>query len=283
MKAVAGNEPKARPGVYTITHIQTGRVYVGISKNVAKRIREHANGWGRQSGRLTTAVRECGAHEFLAEPVYYTISGFDGLASIEAKLIGALNSVAEGFNVIAASSGLGKYGPAFSETARKAKTTQEYRERIAAVNARPEVSARRSAALRKALSDPLVRAKMSASSLADTERSNRIKLAQAREEVKARRLATEALPETKVRRSQAIKAMHAVPENKAKHLASVRIANANPVRRAKIAASKVGRIWITNGKECRSIYPSAGIPDGWWPGLRCPRPVQHRQLELDVK
>lgn len=77
---------------------------------------------------------------------------------------------------------------------------------------------------------------------------------------------TMSTPEFKAKRSATMTEVHSRPEVKEKHRASVKAANSKPEVKAKIAASKLGRIWITDAITNRCIYPSDGIPDGWHRG-----------------
>lgn len=82
----------------------------------------------------------------------------------------------------------------------------------------------------------------------------------------AKRLATEASQATKAKRSAMMLARYADPAYKAKHLASTTHANQQPERNAKMAATKTGRMWITDGTKQRSIPKDVPVPPGWWIG-----------------
>jgi len=52
-------------GIYLITHIASGRKYVGQSSNLSKRIKEHAS--GNSNGAISVAVQEFGWEAFSVE------------------------------------------------------------------------------------------------------------------------------------------------------------------------------------------------------------------------
>ena len=75
--------------------------------------------------------------------------------------------------------------------------------------------------------------------------------------------ATMASAAFKEQRSATMRAVHARPDVKEKHRASVIAANARPETKALIAASKRGRVWITNDEASRHVYPDTPLPIGW--------------------
>lgn len=250
------NKPEHRSGVYVIRHLVTGRCYVGISADVARRVGEHARGRGG-AGRLQDAIRAEGAGAFVIIPVFYTLAGTIGLAEVEAEIIAANRAVEDGYNTTAQGRGCGPYGARFSAALRIGKNTPEAKARIAETNARPEVRARRSKAILKSHSDPDLRARLSAIGKASGH-GDRIHTDESKE--KSRKSARS--PERRAAMSARMLQFHADPAGKAKHLAAVRIANANPKRNSKISKSRIGLRWITNGLANRAIR-EAEPPLGW--------------------
>jgi hypothetical protein len=124
------NIPEARPGAYVIQHLTTGRSYVGISRDVRKRIAAYVQ-QQKISHKLKNALRKYGPAAFVVLPVYYSTTE-DGkeLPFIEALLIAELNSVAAGYNTKLADDRAGPYGPFYGAI-------------ISAAMQRPEVKAKR--------------------------------------------------------------------------------------------------------------------------------------------
>ena len=253
---VPGNEPLRRPGIYVIQHNLSGRRYVGISGDVARRIGEHARGRGG-SGRLQDAIKADGAGNFTATPIYYSLGTAVGLAAIEAKLIASYDSIENGYNTTAQGRGAGPYGPVFKRLLKEAINKPGIKEARAATNALPETRARRTAALLKSHNDPEFRARLSAihKALGAGSRLNT-------PEVRAKLSAIRQSPEARTALSKRMLSFYSNPESKAKHLRNVRLANANPKRNEKISSSRKGLRWITNGVENRAIREGQP-PEGW--------------------
>lgn len=255
-RLVDGNTPQKRAGIYVIQHIASGRYYVGISADLFRRIGEHERGRGG-SGRLQEAIHDEGADAFLALPVFYSLYGSAGLAEIEAGLIAAYGTVEGGYNTAAQGRGCGPYGARFSDRIRAVQQSDTHKAKMAAANAKPEVSARRSAALRKSHSEPGLRARLSA---IRTAAGSIARLHSP--EAKAKSAAARDTPEWRANVAANMKAFHADPAGKAKHLAASLRANADPKRNARISASRKGLRWITNGLENRAIRETEP-PNGW--------------------
>lgn len=74
---------------------------------------------------------------------------------------------------------------------------------------------------------------------------------------------TMSTPEFKKARGDKMREIHSRKDVKEKHRASVTAANANPATKELIAASKRGRIWITDGVETKQVTASGPFPAGW--------------------
>lgn len=250
------NVPTQCAGIYAITHIETGMVYIGISGDLEKRIRDHARPSGAYS-KLGKAIAEIGAENFLVTPLFYTLDKTaDGLTRIESELIVLHDSINTGFNVIANSSKAGKRGEAFRRAAYAGRNTPEAianRRRLAADK---ELAKKRGDAIRKAQARPETKEKL----------RNRHRAPMTPEGFDRMMAATVAYhndPEIQAKKSVTMKLNHANPEFKAKHLAGVREANANPERNSKISESRKGGMWITNGIEQTFVRSDSEIPSGW--------------------
>lgn len=257
---VPGNEPLARPGIYSVRHVESGRIYIGMSQNVARRIREHENGCGG-GAKLQAAITLDGPAAFVAEPLCYALKTHDHLADIEAEMISAFGAVESGYNTAARGRGAGPYGPAFSAALRAAKAMPEARAKMTASFQNPEHRQRRADAIRLGLANPEVRARRSQTA---KERGLGDQLADPR--IKEIRMLAEAKPEVKANRSRAMARFYADPGSRAHHLQRVREANACPERARKIAESRMGRKWITDGTSDRCIQSGEQIPEGWRQG-----------------
>jgi group I intron endonuclease len=250
------NIPTKRAGIYMLTHIETGRVYIGISGNLEKRIREHGRPQGSKS-KVGKAIYEHGADNFLAMPLLYTLdNSADGLTRIETELISAHDSIVNGFNVIANSSKAGKRGEAFCRSVRASHNTPEYVAKMKQILADPENTRKRSEAIRIAHARPETKEKF-------RKRRRPEFTPEIREKFLEGNRRFNSTPEAWQWKSEMMKKNHSDPDFKARHLAGVRQANADPVRNAKIAASRKGGMWITNGVNDRYIKTDADIPEGW--------------------
>ena len=131
------------PGIYLIRNVLNGKCYVGLSKNVRRRLVEHAGGRGC-SPIIQKAILKYGTASFVAEPLYYSLMTTDGLLEAETYLIAAYNCIRAGYNVQAASKTYGPYGARFSVILKAAHT-------------RPEVKAKVMAAVKVKESNPVFR------------------------------------------------------------------------------------------------------------------------------
>lgn len=250
------NIPTKRAGIYLITHIQSGKTYIGISGDLEKRIRSH----GRPSGveaKIGRAIRECGAESFLATPLYYTLdNSADGLTKIETELIAAHNSIDAGFNIIANSSKAGKRGEAYCRAAKAGQNTPEAIAKRRKILDDPEMTKRRGDAIRIGLSRPEAKDRLKA-------RPRTSMTPEGLERLRVAQIVNHSKPEIRDRKSSAMKRNHADPDFKARHLAGVLEANARPGRNESISEKRKGGIWITNGTDDKFIRNDAIVPSGW--------------------
>lgn len=250
------NVPTMCAGIYLITHIHTGRVYIGISGNLEKRIREHNRPSGSYS-KLGKSISENGSENFLVTPIFYTLdNSADGLTRIESELIALHDSINTGYNVVSNSSKAGKRGEAFRRASKAGQNTPEAIAKRMAILADPEQTKKRGDAIREAQARPETKEKL-------RNRRRAPMTPEGRERSRNASIAYHNDPEIQARKSVAMMANHADPEFKAKHLAGVREANANPERNSKISDSRKGGMWITNGIEQTFIKVEAEIPSGW--------------------
>lgn len=124
-RALPDNLPQHLPGMYLAVHLDTGRPYVGIAEDVARRMRAHA--MNNSPKRLKAALRKYGKDRFVIMPIYYSVDGTSGLEELEAELIDAFDAIERGFNVCAAKGRVGPYGPMHGKLV-SAGITQESRE-----------------------------------------------------------------------------------------------------------------------------------------------------------
>lgn len=264
------NAPLERAGIYCIRHVATGKRYIGMSQNVAARLREHA-GSLKGCRKLREAINEFGLEAFVAEPLVYAIADHRNvLPVIEADLIVAFDAIENGFNTARQGFGIGPYGPAHSRACREAHARPEVRAKYLLSQQDEELRKRRGEAIKIGLSDPAVRAKMALKAQRQaTVEGRAAKRAEASDPaVKARRLAAEQRSEVKARRSAAMLKVRANEELEALRIAAIRVGNQSPERNAKIAASRTGTVWITNGTANRAIRAETPIPEGWRRGCR---------------
>lgn len=88
-------------GLYQITHKDTGRIYIGQSSNLTKRLRAYKNCGGSGNGNsvIKRAILKYGWEEFDAQILVYCINK-DYINDLEIKCIAAYGSlVPNGFNV----------------------------------------------------------------------------------------------------------------------------------------------------------------------------------------
>lgn len=252
------NVPANRPGVYSITDMETKMTYIGISFDIASRIRQHTKKASRGS-RISSAILDRGPENFLATPLFYATDNSCKLESIEASLIAEFQSVKNGFNVLESSKGAGPYGPLFSKSVSEALNRPDVAAKRAASIANPSISKRRGDAIREAHARPEVKEKLRSRRRGSMTESS---LKTASERMSAR----QSTPEGRARVSAQMKTLYSSPEFKERHLNSTRIANSNPDRNSKISSARIGGCWITDGVSERFIKPCIDIPQGWMKG-----------------
>jgi hypothetical protein len=187
--AFANNLPEPRAGAYIIQHLASGRSYVGISRDIRKRLASYVQ-QRRISHKFKNALSKYGPGAFVILPAYYSITP-DGkeLPLVEMLLIADLNSVVAGYNTKFADERAGPYGPFFGAIIREALR-------------RPEVKAKRAAYRHSEQTKERIAAA--------------VKLAHQREETQRRLTEAFASTEFKQRKSAAHQAANARPGVKAK-------------------------------------------------------------------
>jgi len=138
------NIPQYRPGVYLIENISNGMKYIGISQNVAKRLRQHLAGDSRKS-KVGNAIRAEGRQQFRAIPLFYSLAGMEDLNIIETALIREHRSVENGYNIVEGDGKSGPHGAAFYAVFQRPEVKMKLRSRRRAIiteSERKAISAR---------------------------------------------------------------------------------------------------------------------------------------------
>ena len=237
------NKPELLPdaGIYVITNRVNGKQYVGQSKDVETRWRDHFKS-GKPSFTIHHAIQKHGPDNFDVEIIRYPGVTYEALNEIEKWKIRELGSLTpDGYNLTEG----GLNGARSEETRKKMSETSARpevkkrrseaqklvaarpgeKERRSEAQNRPEVKKRKSESLKATLARPEVKKR----------RSESIKEAMNRPEVKAKHKAAINRPEVKKRRSESIKATLARPKVKAKHKAAI---NRPEVKKRKSEAQK---------------------------------------------
>lgn len=119
-----GNEPLARAGLYVATHVESGRRYVGISRNVKRRLIEHRR--TRQGGEFQKWVKRYGPSAFVVVPVFYLLvdppKGDRYLPQAERQWIAELGAAVDGLNTLQSSGVLGPMDDGFSRRISRSKS-----------------------------------------------------------------------------------------------------------------------------------------------------------------
>lgn len=140
-------------GIYKITHLDSGRIYIGQSTNIARRLRAYKNngGSGNSNSVIKRAILKYGWDAFKFEVMVYA-AGYEYLNYLEQKAIALYKSLApKGFNVL-----LGGDNYSMAETTKKLLseskkgrvTSEEVKEKLRIAgkkrwaNASPEVIAK---------------------------------------------------------------------------------------------------------------------------------------------
>ncbi len=113
------NLPLPLAGAYRCVNLINGKLYIGISQNIAKR-KHSSSSIGR---KFRNAINKYGHQNFSYEPLFYFINNeFDKqfLCELEAQLIIDYDSINNGCNIIAAYGGVGPYGPAHNKIMKEA-------------------------------------------------------------------------------------------------------------------------------------------------------------------
>lgn len=258
----ATHPPLAHPGVYSIIHLATGRRYIGLSKDIHHRLRQHARGRS-DSPAIAAAIREHGVGAFAAEALYYSLSGATNLSDVEAEMIERFDSVAKGFNVQSRSGSGGARGEAFARRVREGKARPDVQAKTLHNARDPEQRARRGDAIREAFDDPEMRERHRRAVAAvqrDPTHKARMREVYDSPEYRAKLRAVRALDRDA--KSARMRVWHADPLAKERHRRAVQ-ATCSLERNAAIAESKRGKVWITNGATNRLQAPDAEIPAGW--------------------
>lgn len=248
------NIPLERPGVYRIVHIETGRSYIGISRDVARRLKAHA--LGNSPTKMQAALRKYGKEGFLIEPLFYLLSEdhLPWLSILEKELIAQYDTLDNGFNVCEGSPPFGgAYGQEFRDRCRIAQNDPDVTARRAATMARPEVRARweasmllarpkLSAATSAYFSDPKIRALN-----VETQRE-----AQSRPEVVAKKAAAARANHQNPEYRKKYDAYFSDPEKQAVRLSAVTKAMSRPDV-IKTITSRPAR----NKTGVKGVYPTA--------------------------
>lgn len=237
-----------------------------MSRNVAHRCRGHAQPHKR-AGKLKKALDEFGPAAFLFEPVAYALNDdLEALAALEEAEIARHNSVRDGLNVAERSQGPGGYGEAFSRSVKASKNTPEARATLLRLAQCPVERLKRGVAIRAAMADPEVRARMSASakkSQGSEEAKAAMRERYSSPEYRLARLANEQRPEVKANRKRAMLITQNDPIVQEKRRSSLRRTLSDPAKREAMADRRRNTIWITDGVANRWQKADLLIPDGW--------------------
>jgi hypothetical protein len=251
------------PGIYRFTNLLNGMMYIGRSKNIRTRVMGYAH--DKPERDIIRAFYEFGHGRFLIEPIYYSTNGYDELALVETALIITHDTLRSGYNATDvdfcyppeieerrrqslrdyAKSDLGQR--ANSERMLASWQTASHREKRAASFADPEVHARRSAAISKAMRRPEVVAKC------QTESSR------AKRSVVMTEIWTD--PQLRAAKSAEQKAYLSDPEIRAARLEQ--IAGITQLGCDAAREKVLGSIWITDGTTNKRVPKGNILMEGW--------------------
>jgi hypothetical protein len=287
------NTPLPRPGLYQFTNLANGKLYIGVSKNLVVRGREHFRSISqvfKRTPKFVRALRKYGAASFLYIPIAYSLSPIqswkaDGLwlSELETELILAGDTINSGYNVLQNWYG----GPA----------GDEFKRIMEAVWSDPEYRRKHSAGLKAFLESPAGQLKRRTYNFrtywARLSPSEREAFFAAREPA---RLASVRTDEYRAKISQAGKRVWSDPAHKEQRSATIRkawsdsdlrqeqsdrlksIFTNDPEllarRREQVAVAQVtatknaqaklkGGRWITDGTVNRRLAADEPIPPGW--------------------
>lgn len=299
-KARPDNLPLRRPGVYSITNLTNGAVYIGISVNVRGRLLSHAKGGSPPLLRRT--LLRFGLMQFLAEPIYYhLIDDVLDLPIIETTLILIHNSHKTGYNVQLHSDG--SYGEAFAKILREVHARPEWRAKMAALWDDPVYRANHREGLRSYSSTEEGQRELSERALAMWQQESYITARAesfARPEVIAKRTAIFSSPVFKATiaassaarwqnpvyaaiTSASVRRAWSDPDLRSRHSDTITKALANPIAkerqrraskevnsrpevRAKHSERVSSLMWVTDGETNRRIPVSDTLSPGWKKG-----------------
>jgi group I intron endonuclease len=250
------NPPLQRPGAYLLRHIASGKCYIGISANVAKRLIEHARPSAVKSQMLIhKALHKHGLAAFDVVPLFYSLKGTEGLSSIEADMIVDYDTIMpKGYNLLENHGSVGPYGPAFSEKMREVINRPEVREKMGKSWYSPDRNAEHSARMTERWNDPAL-SEAWRTSRATPEARGRISTAikSHYEDPDARKRQAEksreawADPAVRKKHVDGARAQFADPIKKARNQAGLNVVRASPEFRARMSESQ--REYLANNPD----------------------------------
>lgn len=117
-------------GCYRITNLINGKVYIGMSKNLAQRRVDHFKKTSRGCAKLYAAFQKYGKSAFIFEVIFVLTEGnLEDLINIEKQLIHDYDSVRTGYNIRYASQGFRAFGEEWAESVRKRFENPELRKK----------------------------------------------------------------------------------------------------------------------------------------------------------
>lgn len=133
------NAPLARPGVYRIVNKIDGKQYIGISANILARFLSHRR--GGSPTKLSSAILKHGAGNFVFEPIFYLTAGETScLPVIESQLIHENATVGKrGYNICSSHGTVGPYGEEFMRTMNSDEVKRRISDGTRAALQRPDV------------------------------------------------------------------------------------------------------------------------------------------------
>ena len=123
------SQPLSRAGCYVMTNTVNFKNYAGVGYDLFNRGKAHSRNGAGSPVRLRRAIQKYGVDNFSFVVVCYSITDRRHLLEIEAGLIAEYDMIANGYNVMRASEGIGPAGAAFSEILREAHLQPNLRQR----------------------------------------------------------------------------------------------------------------------------------------------------------
>jgi len=283
-KSLENNQPEHRPGAYGLLHLSSNRWYIGIGKDLASRLQDHANfnKWKGEKKLLAILERD-GVEAFLAIPLFYQFTySRKLLLKVETQLITLYDSVRNGFNIIESQENGCEYGLEFVAICKAAHARPEVKvlkQKVAReFRARPGVKEMFSAAMIEAHSRPDVkqRHREGIHKSLEGEKGER-KLAARSEYMKAHPEKSAILrnPEVIAKAAATRRISANTPEGKAKRSAAAR--SKTPECHAAVAAKLRNKKTITNGVINKRIDKDLPLPEDFHygqtnkPRKQCPK------------